>query len=276
MPRPAGRGSPVRPRPRLLARTLGWHLKTSLEENLRRTWPGSRRGKRAGAGKDPVKCAGMDTTSASPPPGGSPAPVPHFISLPEEPHAERFLDAVLTGVLQAGSPYLQWFFGGADEACSAMLGWMARPSSEIFLGRAVLRTVGNVPVGGFLALGGADLARSRQADAVAALTQAEPEARRAIALRIAVARELFPPVEADELYLTKVWVTDEARRAGHGAALVGEYLAAGARHGFRRFRLDVFSGNHAAIQLYRSFGFEILEERSSQRAGMSYTSMVRA
>lgn len=83
-------------------------------------------------------------------------------------------------------------------------------------------------------------------------------------------------MEADELYLTKLWVTGEARRAGHGAALVGEYLAAGARHGFRRFRLDVFSGNHAAIRLYRSCGFEILEERTSELAGMSYTSMVLA
>ncbi len=216
----------------------------------------------------------MELASASPPLGGPPAGVRHFVSLAEAPHTERFLDAVLAGVLQAGSPYLEWFFGGTDEARSVLRGWVARPSSEVFLGRAVLCTVGDVPVGGFLALGGAELARSRQADAVAALTQSGPAARHAITLRIAAARELFPPVEDDELYLTKVWVTAEARRAGHGAALVGEYLAVGAGRGFRRFRLDVFSGNHAAIRLYRSFGFEILEERSSEQAGMSYTSMV--
>lgn len=215
----------------------------------------------------------MELASASPPLGGPPAGDPHFVSLAEEPHAERFLDVVLAGVLQAGSPYLEWFFGGANEARSVLRGWMMRPSSEVFLGRAVLRTVGNVPVGGFLALGGTDLARSRQSDAVAALTQSGPEARGVVTLRIAAARELFPPVEADELYLSKVWVTAEARRAGHGAALVGEYLSAGGRRGFRRFRLDVFSGNLAAIRLYRSFGFEILEERSSKRAGMGYTSM---
>jgi ribosomal protein S18 acetylase RimI-like enzyme len=201
-------------------------------------------------------------------------PTGSFVALEGHRQAERFLDAALPGVHDAGRPYVDWFFGGPAEARAALRSWMARPSSEVFVGRAVLLVADDAVLGGLIALSGAELARCRQADTVAAISLAGPAGRSNVIERVKLSRELFAPVVDDAWYLSKIWVSPEAQGAGHGAALLQHYLDIGTRDGFTRFQLDVWSGNDAAIRLYRRFGFETIQESSSERAAMSYISMV--
>lgn len=197
-----------------------------------------------------------------------------FVALEGEPDPERFLEAALPGVHEAGRPYIDWFLGGPTEARAALRSWMARPSSEVFVGRAALLIASEAVIGGFVALSGAELSRCRQADAMASIALAGPGGRSALTERVRLARELFLPVADDEYYLSKIWVSPETRGAGNGTALLRRYLDAGARRGFRRFRLDVCSDNDVAVGLYRRFGFTTLQESVSDGAAMSYTSMV--
>jgi ribosomal protein S18 acetylase RimI-like enzyme len=187
---------------------------------------------------------------------------------------ERFLEDALPGVHAAGRPYVDWFFGGSANARTALRSWMARPSSEVFVGRAVLLIARDAVLGGFIALSGAELSRCRQADAVASITLAGLERRSAIAEKFKLSQELFPPVTVDEFYLSKIWVSPEAQGARHGAALLRRYVDGGAQRGFTRFRLDVWSGNDVAIRMYRRFGFKTLQESVSDGAVLRYTSMI--
>lgn len=198
-----------------------------------------------------------------------------FVSLAGEPDAERFIDAILPGVHAAGIPYVDWLFGGAHQARAALRDLMRRPSSEVFVKRATLRTVGGIPVGGFIALGGSEVSACRSADALAVLKLAGPGGRSAAARRIGEAQKLFPPVEANQFYLSRIWVASDAAGAGHGPALMREFLAAGRRSGFRRFRGDICSGNHGVIRFAHWFKLETLEESVSHDAAMSYVSVLR-
>jgi ribosomal protein S18 acetylase RimI-like enzyme len=151
---------------------------------------------------------------------------------------------------------------------------MRRPSSEFFVERITLRVVGERTVGGVIALGGSELSRCRGADVLAALALAGPKKRGDLVRRIRASQQLFPPVGADEFYVSRVWVEPGARGEGHGKALFREGLAAGARRGFQRFRIDVWSGNRVALGIYRARGFELERESVSEEAGMSYLNMV--
>lgn len=202
------------------------------------------------------------------------ASAPEWFVVPAgERDLERFLDVALPGVHEAGRPYVDWFFGGPAEARAALRGWMARSSSEVFLGRAALLIGRDGVIGGFVALSGAELSCCRQADAIASISSAGPCGRNTVIERIEVAKELFPHVALTEFYLSKIWVAPEARCAGWGAVLLRRYFDAGVRNGYTDFRLDVWSGNDAAIRLYRRLGFETQQQAVSDRAALSYTSM---
>jgi ribosomal protein S18 acetylase RimI-like enzyme len=196
------------------------------------------------------------------------------VSLKGELDSERFLEDALRGVHEAGRPYVDWFFGGPADARTALRSWMARPSSEVFVGRAALLIARDAVLGGFIALSGAELSRCRQADAVASIILAGREGRSAITEQVKLSQELFPPVTVDEFYLSKIWVSPEAQGAGHGAALLRRYVDVGAHRGFTRFRLDVWSGNDVAIRMYRRFGFKTLHESVPDGAVLGYTSMI--
>jgi hypothetical protein len=70
---------------------------------------------------------------------------------------------------------------------------MRRPSSEVFIGRAVVVEETH-PVGGFIALPGADLARCRMQDALAATAAAPPERRSSLVRRLRLGGALFMEV----------------------------------------------------------------------------------
>jgi ribosomal-protein-alanine N-acetyltransferase len=199
-----------------------------------------------------------------------------FRSLSGDHDAERWIPQVLPWLQEAGDPYYRWFFGGivpADRTRSLLAGWMRRRSSELSIERAVLLVTGDCALGGFIALGGADLQACRRADALAALQAAGRQGQSLLVERVRDGRDLFGPVAADEFYLSKLGVASEFRRAGYGAKILQEYIYRGAANGFRHFRLDVWAENRPAIGLYRSFGFRVARELRNDRAGMAYLSM---
>ncbi len=188
---------------------------------------------------------------------------------------ERFIPEVLPWIHEAGKPYFDWLFGGSETALKNIESWMRRPSSEISILRVTLLFAEERPVGGFIGLGGADLAQCRKADALAILREAQSQGRPDLLVRLGAVRGLFPLVGPDEFYLSKIGVAADLRGTGLGRRLVMEYLAAGRAAGFRRFRLDVWAEHRAALLLYESLGFRVLLESSSPEAGIKYLSMVR-
>ncbi len=62
-------------------------------------------------------------------------------------------------------------------------------------------------------------------------------------------------VTATDLGLFDFVVDPRRRRAGHGAALLGQVLAWGAARGARRAYLQVLRANAPAVRLYERFGF---------------------
>jgi ribosomal protein S18 acetylase RimI-like enzyme len=180
---------------------------------------------------------------------------------------------VLPLVHEAGNPYYDWFFGDAGAARETLRRWIARPSSEISAERVVVARSRRALVGAYVALGGADLRRARNADTLALLEQvrSQPAERALLVERLAGAKALFAPVEPEEWYLSKIAVVRRLRGQGVGRALADEYVRAGVDAGFRRFRLDVAAENDHAVQIYRSLGFVVEEERTA--AGMRYLAM---
>jgi ribosomal protein S18 acetylase RimI-like enzyme len=197
-----------------------------------------------------------------------------FRPLSGEGEPSREIAAALRWVRAAGQPYIDWLLGGSDAAPRILEEWMRRPSSEVFIGRAVVVDEDG-PVGGFIALPGAELAYCRMQDAVAAAAAAPPQRRSALVARLRLGHELFGSVRPDDFYLSRMGVLPRARRRGYGKALVNEYLRQGIRRGFGRFAVDVSSGNDGAIDLYRSAGFTPEGEHHSPGAGMTYVRMVQ-
>ena len=60
----------------------------------------------------------------------------------------------------------------------------------------------------------------------------------------------------DSVHLHDIGVTPEARRQGHGRALVGALVVAARARGAAQILLEVRAGNLPARQLYEATGFE--------------------
>jgi ribosomal protein S18 acetylase RimI-like enzyme len=192
---------------------------------------------------------------------------------PADDEATQLVPAILSWLYEAGNPFYDWFFSDLVDGPRTVGEWLLRPSSEVSLSRIELLVDGDEPVGGFVALGGVELLACRRADALALMTSVGRDAWGRVEQKASLARELFPPVESGDYYLSKMGVVPEQRGRGHGSAVAAEYVEAGARRGFRRFRLDVWAENGAAIRLYESLGFETIAESTSERASLTYLAM---
>jgi ribosomal protein S18 acetylase RimI-like enzyme/acyl carrier protein len=211
-------------------------------------------------------------TSAKTEDSGQP-PARVFRSLVHEDELDSFIDPALAWVHDAGQPYFDWFFGSPDVATRTLAEWMRRPSSEVYAGRLTTLVEDGRAIGGFIALGGADLESSRKADAVAAIKAAGREGLAGLEERLREGQGLFAPVGHEDFYLSKIGVIGDLRGRGHGRAMMDQFFALGLEHSFRRFRVDVWAGNEGAIRFYRGFGFELIAESTSAGAEMTYLAM---
>ena len=175
--------------------------------------------------------------------------------------------------LAAGGAFDLWRFGGPHHTRAVLGHWVGRPSSELAARRWVVAEKDSVPVGGFSVLIAPELAAARRADllALARLARRNPS----LIARVSAARNLFPPVDPSDLYLSRIAVSAGMRR--HGVALFmleGTTPLARAR-GCSAIRLDVSADNNAALALYEKHGFVTVAESSLADPPMRYVAMRR-
>jgi ribosomal protein S18 acetylase RimI-like enzyme len=173
-------------------------------------------------------------------------------------------------VVEAGNPYFDFLFG-IGKSQSVLEAMMRDERSEIALRRAHVLLREDRPIGGFIALAGYELPPARQADLLTMMREVGRDSIASLRGRLAQTKALFAPVAPDDYYLSKMGLLPEWRAKGLGKRLLHEYLAQGNANGFTTFRLDVSEENKAAVSLYRSAGFEVVER--TQAAGMSYLAM---
>lgn len=186
----------------------------------------------------------------------------------EEPHALTIAPLLARWACDAGSPLDAWRFGGQAQALAALETWVLRPSSEVAFSRWQVAFRGETPEGGYAAMPEPDLVAARRSDLLALIASGGDVA--ALRDRLAAISDLFLPVDAGDLYLSRIAVEPTARRRGVGAYLLSAVIATAARSGATAVRADVSADNGPAIALYRSAGFGIGPERTSGRAGLSY------
>lgn len=182
---------------------------------------------------------------------------------------------IIAGIEAAGGHLLTWLYGGPDRTRQLISHSLERPDSEFWLHRALLLTGRSAePVGGFIAMPGSVLTRCRMADARFLVAFMAPAERQRLLRRL---RHLLavPHVQADEYYLSKLWVDEQHRERGHGRRLLRRCLAEGRLAGSLTCRLEVCSTNRAAHALYRSMGFEETATFTVEPLGTRHIVMAR-
>jgi ribosomal protein S18 acetylase RimI-like enzyme len=179
-------------------------------------------------------------------------------------------------VHDASRPYADWYFGDEESAAELIRRWMQRPTSEVYVGRAMLMMDHlERPIGCVIGMDGAELARCRAADfgefceAIGEL----PDAAEIAEQTVAVSRELFAPVDDDEFYISRVALSRHCRGRGLGRAMVQRAIEAQAERGVTRFRLDVSCDNAAAIRAYEAVGLREVRRARAPAAGLEYCAM---
>jgi ribosomal protein S18 acetylase RimI-like enzyme len=183
------------------------------------------------------------------------------------------LPATTGWILEAGDPYLTWLHDGAERARAAVREGLRRDGSELSPRHLSSIRDGGRSVGGYIALGGRELAARRLAD-TARLMRATPVADRDhLRRRLEHARELFLPVDPEHLCLTKIGVVDDHRGRGLGRCLLEDFVRSGFDRGYDCLRLDVSSEHEPARRLYESRGFVPITSRWCEPLGAGYTAM---
>jgi ribosomal protein S18 acetylase RimI-like enzyme len=195
-----------------------------------------------------------------------------IIPLATSPSREALIPSVVEWIVDASEPYLGWLLGGDLPARIGR--WMRRPSSEVAFGRVSVARDEAAWVGGFVAMDGRTLSACRISDAVAALEEAGDEVE-AVRGRMEIGRSLFPAVDRDDFYLSRVGLLERYRGRGLGESLVASYLKTGEAQGFERFRLDVSAWNDRALSLFRRMGFHPISESTLPGTTLAYVAMVR-
>lgn len=193
---------------------------------------------------------------------------------PGQPTSE-IVDELAPWIVAASRPFADWYFGEPDVAAEIVREWIARPTSELFVGRAIVVDDGGETAGCIIAVPGGQLATYRAADFAAFYQEisGEPEADNVIAEVIAASRELFVPVADDDLYISRVGVAPGKQGQGIGRALVLHVIERCRDLGLQGCRLDVSADNPAAIRAYGAAGLTVTSTRHSEIADLRYCAM---
>lgn len=167
----------------------------------------------------------------------------------------------------AGRPFFDVLFGSPGAARRRLGAWLQRPTSEVYVGR--LRGFGDGTgfLGGYVALGGAELARCRMADALALVGDARDDEREVLRARLKASAGLWPRVPADALYLSKIGLTEPARGRGLGRVLVRAVVQEARHAGASRVALDVSTDNAPARRIYEHAGFSEVRRAEAEVDG---------
>ncbi|MDH3201713.1 MAG: GNAT family N-acetyltransferase [Myxococcales bacterium] len=202
-----------------------------------------------------------------------------FLHLWEDgaPNSSEFAERLRSWIHDASNPFADWYFGDREAAGEIIGEWMERPSSELYLGRAiVMMDDQEEPVGVLLGMSGAEVAACRMTDFTAFCEEigSETEADEVVDQVVTASRELFPPIEEDAFYISRIAIDPEKRGRGLGRQLVQHTIDLKRRQGFERVRLDVSADNADAIRAYESLGFKVMSQSQSTIAPLEYCAML--
>ena len=196
-------------------------------------------------------------------------------ALAEDPDAERLTDALAPGLYEAGKPYFDRMFGDPAAGVAAVRRYLASERSELSIRRVTVLEDGGELVGAFVGVEGADMPRCARADSLLALKLVGREGRAGFLRSAAALAELRRPIEADQWFMSKLWVTSERRGRGYARMLMREFVAAAERHGLPRCRVDAYEGDVPVLGLYESEGFEQRSIAHSADGTLGLIEMVR-
>ncbi|MCA1585630.1 MAG: GNAT family N-acetyltransferase [Acidobacteria bacterium] len=183
-------------------------------------------------------------------------------------------------IYEANQPFADWFFGDPHVGAEITAEWAARPTSESYVGRAVVQFDEDTarPAGCLISMSGADLVRCRSADFAEFCEELGPgpEADKIVGEVIGYSRELFPAVASTDLYVSRVAVDPAQRGRGFGRQLVTYATGARRADGFRTCRLDVSADNLGAIATYRACGWVEGPVSRAEGPGLAYRMMTLA
>jgi ribosomal protein S18 acetylase RimI-like enzyme len=191
--------------------------------------------------------------------------------------AEQHWDDLCAWVHAASNPFADWYFGDPETAADIIREWMNRSSSELYARRgSLLFDEQERPAGCILGLSGHEVATCRSADFRAFCRDlgSSPEADEVIARIVAASHELFPPVAADQYYISRVAIDPARRGQGLGRHMVRLAIQEANARGLSGIRLDVSADSTAAIRAYRAAGLRVTSTSHSKISGLTYTAMV--
>lgn len=182
-------------------------------------------------------------------------------------------------VYEASNPFADWYFGDPAIAREVIDEWTQRAESEVSLERALIMIDrDDRPLGCLIGMGGPELDRCRLADFMAFCDDlgTGKDAESVLDAVVPAARNLFPPVEEDEFYISRVATSPAMRGKGFGRALVAGAIEFAYETGFHRFRLDVSRDNARAIKTYEALGFGVTATSRHEESGLEYVAMTFA
>jgi len=194
-------------------------------------------------------------------------------SLPTTTDEKSIDERILPWVRAAGDPYYTWFFQDQTTCQKFLRMWIRNLSSEISVTRIQALVVDDQVIGGIIALDGEHLSKCRTADARQLIAKGSTDERRRLIQRLSLSQGLFPTIEKNEYYLSKVGLTDGYRGKGYGSLLVDTYMEQGRKNGFDRYRLDVCAKNEIAIRCYEKRGFKMGSKSTTKDGELEYCSM---
>ena len=192
------------------------------------------------------------------------------------PEIEQMVEKFRPSVHEASNPFADWYFADEQVADEILGEWMGRPTSEIYVGRSIVMTDDeDEPVGLLIGMTGAELAQCRTADFAAFCEEIgeAPAADSVIEEVVSVSRELFPSVEDDTFYFSRLCINRGERGKGLARELMGHFIEVKQREGFTRFQLDVSADNAGAIHVYESLGMRTISRSRSSIAPLEYCAM---
>jgi ribosomal protein S18 acetylase RimI-like enzyme len=188
---------------------------------------------------------------------------------------EHLRPALAEWILDAGNPHLEWLYlGDRERALRAIASSLASERSELWAGHVTALFDGGRPIGGFVALRGAELPDRRRADLLTLIRSTPREDRAEVRDRIALGKDLYLPVEPEHRFLSKIGVLADHRGRGFGGALLDAFIRSSWDEGDRTIRLDVRGDDERAVGLYRSRGFEPIASARLDALDVEYVAMI--
>ncbi len=193
-----------------------------------------------------------------------------FKNVQDFPDSEALIPRAFPWIFSSGQPYFEWLCGNREVAEQTVAKWMRQPSSEVYIRRVQFLVCGTEIAGGFIGIGGAELAKARMADINSYWASLDVPARSALIEKLSHSAQVFPPVGEDEYYVSKVALDRQFQAKGLAKVMLQHCLDQGIALGYTKFRADIQINNFPSLRCARSLGFQIFYTGESSDGALKY------